>query len=160
MIDQLLNSGKQYLSKELKQNACVSEDKVEQTLEVSKGSIVSSLIGQATGGNLNAIMGLFNGKTPADTSNPMVSSMVNNLTGDLASKVGIDKAKAQQAATLIVPFVMQKFASKETGTAENEVDLLKKAGLSGSDALSGLMSSFMGGKGDSNMLGKLGKFFK
>jgi hypothetical protein len=84
--------------------------------------------------------------------------MVSNLATDLAAKVGISPQIAQNAANIVVPFIMQKFASNESGTAKNEGDLLDKLGISGNDAIASVAKSFLGDKGG-DLLGGFSKMF-
>jgi hypothetical protein len=157
MLDQLIEFGKEQLSSQLQQKAGLQGSQVEKSLDVTKDSLTNTLISQVAGGNVGQIMSLFNGGS-ATTSNPVVGSMVTNLAVDLAAKVGISPQIAQTAAGVIVPFIMQKFASSESGTANDEGDLLDKLGISGNDAIAGIAKSFLGDKGG-DLLGGLSKMF-
>jgi nucleoid DNA-binding protein len=158
MLDKLIEFGKEQLSSQLQQKAGLQTTQVDKTLDVSKDSLTSTLISQVAGGNIGQLMSLFNGGSPANTSNPVVSSMVSNLATDLAAKVGISPQIAQNAANIVVPFIMQKFASNESGTAKNEGDLLDKLGISGNDAIASVAKSFLGDKGG-DLLGGFSKMF-
>jgi len=158
MLDQLIALGKDQLAKQLTEKAGLQTNQVSQSLDVTKDSMVNSLIGQVTSGNVGGIMSLFNGQAAPTAANPMVNSMIGNLAGDLAAKVGINPQTAQNAANIIVPFIMEKFASKESGTAANETDLLDKLGISGNDAIAGIAKNFLGDKGG-DLLGGISKFF-
>ena len=157
MLDQLIEFGKEQLSSQLQQKAGLQGSQVEKSLDVTKDSLTNTLISQVASGNVGQIMSLFNGGA-ATTSNPVVGSMVTNLAVDLAAKVGISPQIAQTAAGIIVPFVMQKFASSESGTANNEGDLLDKLGISGNDAIAGIAKNFLGDKGG-DLLGGFSKMF-
>jgi hypothetical protein len=157
MLDQLIAFGKEQLAGQLQQ-AGLQQNQTGAALDVTKDSLTSSLISQVTGGNAGQIMSLFNGSASPTASNPVVSSMIGNLAGDLAAKVGINPQTAQTAANIIVPFIMQKFASKESGTAANESDLLDKLGISGNDAMAGIAKNFLGDNAG-GLLGGIGKMF-
>lgn len=157
MLDKLIEFGKEQLSSQLQQKAGLQGSQVEKSLDVTKDSLTNTLISQVASGNVGQIMSLFNGGV-ATTSNPVVGSMVTNLAVDLAAKVGISSQIAQTAAGIIVPFVMQKFASSESGTANNEGDLLDKLGISGNDAIAGIAKNFLGDKGG-DLLGGFSKMF-
>lgn len=159
MLDQLIALGKEQLAGQLQQQAGLQNNQVNQALDVTQNSLTSSLISQVAGGNVGQIMSLFNGQSTATASNPVVSSMITNLAGDLAAKVGINPQTAQTAANVIVPFIMQKFASSESGTANNEGDLLDKLGISGNDAIAGIAKSFLGNSGGGDLLGGFSKLF-
>jgi hypothetical protein len=159
MLDKLLELGKSQLNSQLQQQAGLQSNQVNQAFDVTKNSLTDSLISQVAGGNISQVMGLFNGQTAASTSNPVVSSMITNLAGDLAAKIGINPQTAQNAANLIVPFIMQKFASPETGNAKNEGDLLEKLGISGNDAIAGIAKNFLGGNSGGDLLGGISKLF-
>ncbi|MFY7786550.1 MAG: hypothetical protein ACOVQA_01635 [Thermoflexibacteraceae bacterium] len=158
MLDQLIALGKDQLAKQLTEKGGLQTNQVNQSLDVTKDSLVNSLIGQVTAGNVGGIMSLFNGQAAPTAANPMVNSMIGNLAGDLAAKVGINPQTAQTAANIIVPFIMEKFAGKETGTANSEADLLEKLGISGNDAIAGIAKNLLGDKGG-DLLGGISKFF-
>jgi hypothetical protein len=157
MLDQLLAFGKDQLVGQLQQ-AGLQQNQAGAAIDVTQDSLTNSLISQVAGGNVGQIMSLFNGSASPTASNPVVSSMIGNLAGDLAAKVGINPQTAQTAANIIVPFIMQKFASKESGTAANESDLLDKLGISGNDAIAGIAKSFLGDNAG-GLLGGIGKMF-
>ncbi len=156
MLDQLISLGKDQLLGQLQQQAGLQQNQAGKALDVTQDSLTSTLISQVAGGNVGEIMSLFNGSATSTAANPVVGSMISNLAGDLAAKVGINPQTAQTAANLIVPFIMQKFASKESGTAASEGDLLDKLGISGNDAIAGIAKSFLGDNAG-GLLGGLGK---
>jgi hypothetical protein len=158
MLDKLIELGKEQLSSQLQQKAGLQSSQVEKSLDVTKDSLTNTIISQVAGGNVGQIMSLFNGSGAATTGNPVVSSMITNLAVDLAAKVGISPQISQTAANVIVPFVMQKFASSESGTAKNEGDLLEKLGISGNDAIASVAKNFLGDKAG-DLLGGFSKMF-
>jgi hypothetical protein len=158
MLDQLIAFGKDQLIGQLQQQAGLQENQAGKALDVTQDSLTNTLISQVTNGNIGEIMGLFNGQAAPTAANPVISSMIGNLAGDLAAKVGINPQTAQTAANVIVPFIMQKFASKDSGTANNESDLLDKLGISGNDAIAGIAKNLLGDNAG-GLLGGIGKFF-
>jgi hypothetical protein len=158
MLDKLIEFGKEQLISQLTQKAGLKTTEVDKTLDVTKDSLTNTLISQVTSGNAGQIMSLFNGASPANNSNPIVSSMITNLAGDLAAKIGINSQMAQTAANIVVPFIMEKFAGADSGKANNEGDLLEKLGISGNDAVASVAKSFLGDKGG-DLLGGFSKMF-
>lgn len=159
MIDQIISQGKEFLSGKLKETVGFDESQIDTALNTAKDSTVDTLKDEVKGGNLSGVLDLFNGKSDTSTSNPIVGGMANNLISGLVSKLGIGKDMASKATDMIIPFIMSKFSSTDTGQAKDGSELMDMLGGGGlKDALGGLLGGDKGGK-DDGMLGKLGKFF-
>jgi len=139
MLDQLIELGKSHLGGQLQQSAGLTPVQVDKTMDVAKDSISETLMQQALGGNLGGILDLFNGKSQATTANPIVNQMAGNFASSIAEKLGVSPATAQMVTNMVIPFLMQKFASKETGTADDGNDLMEKFGLGNLGGLGGML---------------------
>lgn len=156
MIESIIKQGKELLSGKLKETIGLDDSQVDKTLETAGESTIDGLKEAVTGGNLSGVMDLFNGKSDTSTSNPIVGGIAKKFISNLVSKLGISEGMASKASDIVLPFIMSKFSSKETGEAKDGTDLMDMLGGGGlKDALGGLLG---GDKGDSP-LGKLGKFF-
>jgi hypothetical protein len=147
MIDQLINLGKQQLGQTLKQNQNLNDQQVDQTFNIAQSSFLDGLKNQAMSGNISQLTNLFNGKE--SNSSFLSSSIMSSMVPQLTSKLGVPQDKANSIANSVVPFLVNKFASKETGTVNNSGDLMSMFNLGdiGGDMLGGLTD-------------KLGGFFK
>ena len=158
MLDQLISAAKEELGDRLLGEGGLKENQLEPAGEAMQTSVLDTLKDQALGGNMSGIMDLFNGKSNADMSNPIVSGLTKNMLGGLMEKVGIQEKQADMIVGFAVPFLMSKFSSKETGEAADAGDLMSLIGLDGDDAIGGLLKN-LGGGSAGDLLGGLSKLF-
>lgn len=154
MLDQIINIGKNMLGDKLKGEFNLNENQVDESMVLAKESVHEGLKKEALGGNLGQIMSLFNGQSSATSSNPIVSSIINIFAGKLGSKMGLSSAISSQLANMAIPFIMSKFADKETGTAENEAGLMSMLGMDKDNDIAGLLKGGLGNAAG-NLLGGL-----
>ncbi len=158
MINDIISQGKELLSEKLKETVGLKDNQIDTTLETAGESTVEVLKDEVTGGNLNGVLDLFNGKSETTKSNPIVDEIAKKFISSLVSKLGIDEGIASKASDIILPFLMSKFSSKETGEAKDGSQLMSLLGLGG-DNIIGAIGGLLGGNNDENPLGKLGKMF-
>ncbi|WP_107038159.1 hypothetical protein [Brumimicrobium mesophilum] len=162
MFDQIISQGKELLSGKLKETIGLDDSQVNKSFEVAGESAIDGLKEEVTGGNLSGVMDLFNGKSDTSTSNPIVGGIANKFIGNLVSKLGISEGIASKVSDMIIPFIMSKFGSKETGEAKEGSDL---ADLLGGGGIAGALGGLLGGSKDDKdgkddgILGKLGGMF-
>jgi hypothetical protein len=134
MIDQLINTAKQQLTPSLKQQHLLNDTQVNDTFNVAKNSLMDGIKNLAATGNLSQITNIFNGKET--NTSFLTNDVTKKFIGQLASKIGIPPEKASSIAAMVVPFLINKFASKDTGTVENEGGLMDLIGLGSGSPLS------------------------
>ncbi len=157
MLDDLLQLAKSQLGTQLKQDANLSDEQVEKTADVAKESFFKQMASEAMSGNLPQLLDIFNGKSTATTANPMVSRLVNQFGGDMMEKMGLSPEKAAMISNMVIPFIMSKIASPETGTATDEGSMMSKLGLDNLDSIGGMLGGLLGGNKKGG--GGLGGFF-
>ena len=158
MIESIINQGKEILAGKLKESVGLKDNQIDQTLKTAGSSTLEVLKNEISGGNISGVMDLFNGKSAVSKSNPIVGSIAKNLVSNLVSKLGISEGIASKVSDIIIPFVISKFSSKDTGEANDSSQLLKLLGLDGDNIL-GSLGGLLGDKKDGGILGKLGKLF-
>jgi uncharacterized protein YidB (DUF937 family) len=159
MINQLIESAQEYLAPQLQQ-AGVDQSQLGGIFDTAKDSITGGLKDHATNGNMDSILSLFNGQGGSIGSNPVVSSLSQNFLQSLVEKTGMDQAMATKVSSAIVPFIMQKFSSAETGNASSITDLITKLGFGNGDNISSSLDNLLDGKEKgSDLLSGLGKLF-
>lgn len=123
----------------------ISTDKLSAVNKETQDSIMSSLKGAVSGGNIGQVTDLFKGKSGG--SNPLVAGMISTLTGNLTKNVGLGKDTASGFAGSIIPKVIEMMgSSKGKSNGFDVTDLISTLGGGGKDGLLG-------------KLGKLGGFF-
>ena len=142
MLDQLINLGKQQLGQTLKDKENLNDQQVSQTFDVAKGSFFDTLKDQALSGNISQLTDMFNGKSSNTSS--LVEGVVKNFVPQLVSKLGISQDKAGSIANMVVPFLVNKFCSKETGSVSDTNGLMSMLGIDSGNIISGLGSKLGG----------------
>ncbi|GAL84756.1 hypothetical protein Fleli_2897 [Sporocytophaga myxococcoides] len=142
MLDQIIQLGKNHLSDTLMNKEKLTSKQVNDTFDLAKGSFFDTLKDQALSGNLSQIKDLFNGNSSAGGSLSTLAS--NKLAEQLSSRLNMSQTQARSIANIVIPALISKFSSKETGTANSSEDLLKLFGINAGNMLGGL-SSKLGG---------------
>lgn len=158
MLDQLINFAKDQLGDQFKTDNQLDDNQQSEVFSTAQSSIMDTLKNQIGSGNIGGLMNLFNGQDDANPqSNPIAGQAQQNVVASLMDKLGLDEGKAGAIAQQIIPAVMQRFSSPETGTADNPMDLVKKIGLDGDSGIADMISKFTGGEG--NVMDKLKNLF-
>ena len=153
MLDDLLQLAQGQLGTQLQQEAGLSSSQVSETVDVAKNSFLTQMASEAMSGNLPQRLDIFNGKASTTTANPIVMRLVNQFGGDMMEKMGVSKETAAMVSNMVIPFVMSKIGSPETGTADDAGSMMSQLGLDKLDNIGGMLGGLLGGKGG------LGGFF-
>jgi hypothetical protein len=153
MLDDLLQLAQGQLGTQLQQEAGLSSSQVGETVDVAKNSFLTQMASEAMSGNLPQLLDIFNGKATTTTANPIVMRLVNQFGGDLMEKMGVTKETAAMVSNMVIPFVMSKIGSPETGTASDAGSMMSQLGLDNMGSIGGMLGGLLGGKGG------LGGFF-
>jgi len=145
MLESIIQSSKIELGKELSENG-VNASQMDDVLGLAKDTILKNFTSSASGGDLDGILNLFNGKQSI-TGSPVVKSIVNDYAFQLISKLGFSKSMSKTVANTVIPFIMN-LVNKET----------PDTGLNNNDLISMLGSSAIAG-GKNSVLGKLKNLF-
>jgi hypothetical protein len=149
MLDQLIKFAKDQLGDQFNSNNQLDSNQQNEVFNTAQSSIMDTIKNQIGGGNIGGLMNLFNGQDdPNAQANPIAGQAQQNVVTSLMDKLGLDEGKASGIAAQIIPAVMQRFASPETGTAENPLDLIKKMGLEGDNGIADMIGEFTGGEGN------------
>jgi len=145
MIDQLIKIAKEQLGGQL-QNAGQNSSQINPSMEIAKDTMVDGIKSEAMSGGLDNLLSMFNGNASATTSNPFVSNMIAKYSGNLMAKLGLSPQISETVSKLVIPFVMQQFAKKETGTANSGGDLMSMLGMDKDEGIAGMLGK-LGGLG-------------
>ncbi|WP_338792648.1 hypothetical protein [Bernardetia sp. MNP-M8] len=147
MLDDLLQLTQGQLGTQLQEEAGLSSSQVGETVDVAKNSFLTQMASEALSGNLPQLLDIFNGKASTTTANPMVMRLVNQFGGDMMEKMGVSKETAAMVSNMVIPFIMSKIGSPETGSAEDEGSMMSKLGLDNLNNIGGMLGGLFGGKG-------------
>jgi hypothetical protein len=155
MLDQLIQTAQQELGPKLEQLG-VKPEQIGSVFNVAQESVTGGLKNEVLGGGLDSVFSLFNGQGGHLQSNSIVSSLSDNFISSLVSKLGLDPSLASKISGVVVPFVMEKFAGSETGSASSPTDLADKLGFGD---ISNTLGNLLGGKKGGDLLGDIGNLF-
>lgn len=150
MIDQLIKLAKEQLGGQLQQ-AGLNSSQINPSMDIAKDTVVDGIKTEAMSGGLDNLLDLFNGKASATTSNPFVSNMIAKYAGNLMAKLGLSQQVSETVSKLVIPFVMQQFSKKETGTANSAGDLMSMLGMDKDEGIASVLGK-LGGLG--NLFGR------
>jgi hypothetical protein len=151
MLDQIIQFAKDQMGGEVKNTHGLSDDQHNEVFNIAQSSLFDSIKGQIAVGNVSQILDVFNGNASAQ-DNPVAGSVQNNVVQGLMDKFGFDNAKAGGIASAIIPAIMNRFSSPETGNAADAGDLVKKIGLDSDSGIAGIVSQLSGEGGIGNMV--------
>jgi hypothetical protein len=151
MLDQIIQYAKDQLGDQVKGQHGLDDNQQSEVFSIAQSSLFESIKGQITGGNLNQIMEMFNGKTDADNG-AVSGQMTNSVVQGLMDKLGFDNAKAGGIAQSVIPAILNRFTSPDSGNASDAGDLIKKFGLDTDSGVATIVSQFSGDGGIGNMV--------
>lgn len=159
MLDQLIKLVEQNAGKAIVNNSAIPNEHNNAAIKEVASQIFSGLQNHAQQGNLQQIAGLFQGGGGSSlTSNPIVSSLISQVAGSVASKFGVSPQVAQSMASGLLPTVMSQLVKKTNDPKDSSFDLggiLKTvSGNSGLDV--GSLIGQAAGGGSKGGLGGLG----
>ncbi len=94
------------MSQQVKERHGLDDNQQNEVFSIAQSSLFESIKGQVTGGNLNQIMEMFNGKADADQG-AVSGAMQNNLVQGLMEKFGFDSDKAGGIAQSVIPVLVK-----------------------------------------------------
>ncbi len=121
MFDNLLNLVKEHAGEAIINNPAIPNEKNEEAIKSTTTSIVDTLKGQLTSGNMSALTDMFKGGNVI--TSPVASSVQSNVVTDLMKKFGIDNAQASGIAASLIPKVMESFTKKTNYPNDSSFDM-------------------------------------
>lgn len=138
MINNLINLVKEHAGDAIINNSAIPNEKNNEAISSTANSIFDALKNQATNGNLNNVIGMFN-----NSSTNLNSTISNNVVTDLMQKFNLDNTQANQIAGSLIPKVLDNLVKKTNDSNDNSFDLqdiLKNIGGSNS-GIGGLLGN-------------------
>lgn len=145
MLESLLNLVKENAGDAIINNNSVPNELNDSAVQTTSDSILESLKGQVSSGNISRITDLLRNGSQGN-SGDLMSGISSNVISNLTSKLGIDSQTANGIATTLIPIVMSKLASKTNDPNDSSFDLQGIIGsLGGGSDLMGTISNAVGG---------------
>lgn len=143
MLDQLTQLVQQYGDNAVVKNAAIPNEMNDAVLKETENSLFSGLQKMASGGQFEQLAGLFQGNNAGSASNPVVQQLVNQVSGSLGEKLGINGQAANGVASNMIPQILGSLVGKAKDPNEKgfEISDLVGAISGGSGNASGLMDA-------------------
>jgi hypothetical protein len=159
MLDQLVNLVRQNAEETIVKNPAIPNEANDEAINDVASQIFNGLKGQASQGNVQDLLGMFQGGgQSAVQGNPLTSSLVSNITSKLAAKFGISPQVASGIASTLIPMVMKQFVDKTNDPNDKDFDLQDVVkSVTGNSNVGDILSQFTGKKQGSagSVLGNL-----
>ncbi len=134
MLDQLIKLVSENAQDAIVNNNAVPNQYNDAAISETSNAIQSQLSQAVSQGKLQDVLGLFGNSQNMD-SNPLVGSIVSQLSGSLTGKMGVTGADAQGIAAQLVPLVLSKLVNKTNDPNDASFNI------------NDIMSNLSGGKG-------------
>lgn len=119
MFDNLLKLVQENASEAIVNNSAIPNEKNNEAISLTSNSIFDTLKSQASGGNMNDVLSMFNSGSSSNVNNAISSNVVQSLS----SKLNIDPNQAQKVADTIIPQVMNQLVKKTNDPGDSSFDL-------------------------------------
>lgn len=137
MFDNLLKLVTENASDAIINNNAIPNEKNNEAINLTSNSIFDTLKSQASGGNMNDILSMFNSGSSSGINNAISSNVVQSLS----SKLNIEPQQAQSVANTLIPQVMNQLVKKTNDPSDSSFDLKDIMGSLGGN-MGGLDSLF------------------
>jgi uncharacterized protein YidB (DUF937 family) len=113
MFDQLNQLVQQFGNDAVVKNNAIPNELNEGVMNETGSSLLSGLQKMASEGNLEQLASLFQGNNAGSTSNPAVKKLVDQVSGNLGQKFGIDSNEANGVASNMIPKILESLVGKQ-----------------------------------------------
>jgi hypothetical protein len=147
MISSLLDQLSPELMAGMTEKFGLDQSKASEAVVTTRDTLLESLTKEVSGGNFNGILGMLN-QGSGLTQNPMFKSILGNLSGSFASKLGLSPEMALSIASFVLPKIITAVSDTKDGHMD-KTDLIKMLGQSSgsviADKASDLLKGGLGG---------------
>lgn len=142
MFEQLNQLAQQFGVDSVINNAAVPNDKNEAVIGEASNSVISGLQKIVSEGGMDQLAGLFQGNNAADSSNPVVQKLTQELTGNLGQKFGFSTSDATGVASKLIPQILASLVGKAKDPNDSSFEISDIIGaISGGGDNAGIMDA-------------------
>lgn len=146
MLDQLTQLVQQFGDQAIVKNNAVPNELNDKVMKETGSSLLSGLQKMASEGKLEQLAGLFQGNNASSSSNPVVKQLIEQVSGNLGQKVGLDSTAANGVAASMIPQILGSLIGKAKNPNEKGFDVAD------------LVKVISGGSGNSNLMDMITKY--
>ena len=161
MLEQLIKLVQQHSGDDIVKNQEVPNEFNNAAIQDVAKQILSGLQGQASKGNMQDIMLMFQGNRSSISGNPVVSQLISSATQSLSTRFGVSPQAAAGITNSLIPVVLKQFVNKTNDPNDKDFDLqdvVKQ--VTGKRDVSDILSQFTSEKGSAELTSALGNLFK
>jgi len=148
MLDQLMNSIGGDVISSLTEKAGITAEQAEQVMPVAQETLQEGLMKEATSGNVEGILGMFNSGAGLE-SNGMFGSLKGMFVQNIITKLGLPAPVAAMVAGTGLTGILGGLAGKMGGAGNITQDgLMSSLGMGGAGGLMDAAAGMLGGGGD------------
>jgi hypothetical protein len=161
MLEQLIKLVQQNSGDDIVKNPEVpNEFNNAATQDVAK-QILNGLQSQASKGNMQDIMLMFQGSPASIVGNPVVSQLISSATRSLSTRFGVSPQAASKITNSLIPVVINQFVNKTNDPDDSDFDLQDVVkNVTGKNDVGDILSQYSGNKGSTELADALGNVFK
>lgn len=161
MLERLIKLVQQNSADDIVRNPEVPNEFNNAAIQDVAKQILSGLQGQASKGNMQDIMLMFQGSPASISGNPVISQLISGATRSLSTRFGVSPQAASLITNSLIPVVMKQFVNKTNDPTDNDFDLQTVVrNVTGQDDVGDILSQFMNNKGSTELAGAVGNLFK
>ena len=161
MLEQLIKLVQQNSGDEIVKNQEVPNEFNSAAIQDVAKQILNGLQGQASKGNMQDIMLMFQGSPASISGNPVVSQLISGATRSLSTRFGVSPQAASQITNSLIPVVLNQLVNKTNDPNDNDFDLQSIVkNVTGQNDVGDIISQFANNKGSTELAGALGNLFK
>jgi hypothetical protein len=161
MLEQLIKLVQQNSGDDIVKNPEVPNEFNNAVMQDVAKQILNGLQGQASKGNMQDIMLMFQGSRSSIVGNPVVSQLISSATRSLSTRFGVSPQAASQIANSLIPVVMNQFVKKTNNPDDNDFDLQDFVkNVTGKNEVGEILSKYNSNKGSTELADALGNIFK
>ena len=151
MLENLINLVREQAGNVIQNHPSIPAQKSQEAEQSAGNSILATLQGALSGGNLNEVLGYFKGGGAAAPG--LVEKATGNYAQDLQNKLGLNPTEAQSVAEKVVPGTMNQLAAKTADPTDNSFNIQNifnqlSGGKTGGLDIQGMLNRFGAGKLD------------
>lgn len=161
MLEQLTKLVEQNSGDDIVKNPEVPNEFNNAVMQDVAKQILNGLQGQASKGNMQDIMLMFQGSRSSIVGNPVVSQLISSATRSLSTRFGVSPQAASQITNSLIPLVLNQFVKKTNDPDDKDFDLQDFVkNITGKNDVGDIVSQFSSKKGSTALAGALGNIFK
>lgn len=146
MLDQLTQLVQQFGEQAVVKNNAVPNELNESVMKETENSLFSGLQKMVADGKLEQLAGLFQGNNAGSSSNPVVKMLIDQVSGNLGKKLGLDSNAANGVAASMIPQILGSLIGKAKDPNEKGFDVAD------------LVKAISGGSNNSNLMDMVTKY--